>query len=312
MKVVTLGFSLESPFPEIHIANLMAALESKNGKADTSLNIERRIYVDSAAYKDFWVGLVVTVRDQKSFCRMENSAGNLVISVENLTKQQKVMEFNFFVINKKTKAGLYQQYHQSCSIGRFQYYLQANFRPLVTKFAEQKVKQKEKAKKLDDEERRKALRQYTKKLGFIRMCTKEKLDELMLQYQRVSAFEFEVATVVPDQHPSGAVPLARLSRKVRQKFSFKREAKLDDVVAAVVGAIKFQKIEKGQAFVRDYDGEAHTLKIFDMPEFFSEEEYDSVAEKLDNLNLQEFFKSVVLQAMMNTCKSPAYQHLFMQ
>lgn len=311
MKVVTLGFSVVSPFPDLPLKNLLEAMEARSGQPDNTFDIERRLYVDSS-HADFWTGLVVTVRDQKSFCKMENSKGEFVVSVENLKDAEKVMEFNFFVIHKKSGAGLYQQYHQSCSVGRFFDYLQARAKPLVATYAKERVKKEEKNKKLDEDEAEKRERKYRRRFSFVRMCTKERLDELLNQYKRVSAFEYEVATVVPDQHPSGAVPLAKLSRVVRHKFSFTRQASIDAVVSAVMTAVSNEKPKKGQAFVTDADGGHHTLRIFDMPEYFSEEEYDSVAEKLHNMNLKEFYKCKIVGAMMNTCTSSANRHLFVK
>src|SRR5690606_297779 len=101
MFVRSYGFSIEAGHNRVTVADVFSLMASQNGQPDTSKSNERRFYVDDTSDADFVRGLVVTVKDQKAFCELVNDSGSFVIKVNNLTGDNKLMEFNFFVVNKK-------------------------------------------------------------------------------------------------------------------------------------------------------------------------------------------------------------------
>ncbi len=68
---------------------------------------------------DYFVGLVVTVKDHRAYCELVSEEGGMRLKVNELAEGSHLMDFNFFVFHKTTHQGLYQHYHQSCSPGAF-------------------------------------------------------------------------------------------------------------------------------------------------------------------------------------------------
>lgn len=71
-------------------------------------------YFDAESFEDFCVGVIITVKDQSKFCKLQSQAdGGAKISVSNLEEAEKIMDFNFFAINLENGVGVYQGYHQA-------------------------------------------------------------------------------------------------------------------------------------------------------------------------------------------------------
>ena len=130
MKVRLFGFSLKAGNSKATLAQLYDHLETNSGQPDNTRPSERRIYFSRDASADYAHGLVVTVKDQKAFCKFVKEKGTFKISVETLVGEDKLMEFNFFVINKNNGLGIYQQYFHSCSLGVFGGYLKEDYRQI--------------------------------------------------------------------------------------------------------------------------------------------------------------------------------------
>ena len=112
MKVRFIGFALESKCP-MSFDNMFAQVESRHGVHQDAGDHKRLYYIDSNAHPDYYCGLVLTIKNQKKFCKLTQlQDGKTKISVENLKDHDSLMEFNFFVLHKREYIGLYQHYHQ--------------------------------------------------------------------------------------------------------------------------------------------------------------------------------------------------------
>jgi hypothetical protein len=116
MRVISYGVSIKAGNQHVSVAELFASMKAHNGKEDSSLGTSRLFYIDDDTDKDFYRGLVVTVRDQDAFCTLVKSGGNFKIQVQNLEDAEQMMDFNLFVIAKKNGLGIYQYYQPSAGI----------------------------------------------------------------------------------------------------------------------------------------------------------------------------------------------------
>jgi len=108
MKVRTYVFSVNTKSKHVSLGDLFSYLANEPRIIGQGENGERRFYVDESN-PSYYKGLVVTVKDQKAFCKLlEGNAGDITIEVENLDEKERLMEFNFFVLNKSNGFGLYQ------------------------------------------------------------------------------------------------------------------------------------------------------------------------------------------------------------
>lgn len=122
MKVKYLGFEIST---EKNLITIQDFIEN-NLVFEMSDILERNVLID-CSHSDYYKGLILTVKDQKAFCKLQGNLDDLEITVENLSGGDQLIEFNFFVINKKTGKGLYQFYYQSTSLSKFKEILKRRF-----------------------------------------------------------------------------------------------------------------------------------------------------------------------------------------
>lgn len=304
MKVRTYGFDVNTKNSRVDTSTLMNHLQHRSGEEDTSKGVERRIYVNCDTYSNFYVGLVVTVKDHKNFCKLEESPEGVTVTVESLTGDDKLMEFNFFVLNKENGIGVYQHYHQSCAVRQFGAYL-------VSRHA--KLRKSLKAEELSDEtltssQRREVSKDFSPKLEFSQLITQETLREMLEKYKEIRSFEFAYTYLRPKKKKGR--PLEKRVSKKREKLYFRNPEYKKDLAREIGDFVKRKNPLSGNVNAIDHSGEAKVIKIFDMPDTFSEEEYDDVAIKLNNLKLNDFAKHRVVDELIGICTSEEYRHIF--
>lgn len=120
MLVRLVGFQIKvEGTGELTLASFASSLAAVNPGAPDENSSKRLLFLNDLRHPEYCAGLVVTVKDHRTYCELVNSGESLLVKVNELDHGSNLMEFNFFVFNKKTGAGLYQHYHQSCSVNSF-------------------------------------------------------------------------------------------------------------------------------------------------------------------------------------------------
>jgi len=309
MKVRMYGFEIEAESPSISIDELMVYFAHRTGETDQSHPIERRIFLDTAIDRDYYLGLVVTVKDQKRFCRLENNEGQIMITVENLTGDDKLMDFNFFVINRKNGLGLYQYYHQSCGLNVFGSYLTTHYKFLCEKAANADVeKQRNQNGDLSKSQENSIRKKHKGRLIFNQLVRKDSLVKILSECKKLKAFEYEISTL--DTDSQAGIPLSRYVKKIRQKLTFSQTWSVTDLAAAIVSAVRDLNPNSGRVYALNEFDEDVSLKIFNVPDNFGEEDFNDVAIKLHNLDLNAFASHRVINELVKLCKSEELRHIF--
>lgn len=310
MKVRLYGFEIEATGHSVSVDSLLSQFENNSGVPDTSKSIERRIYVNGKSNSDYYVGLVVTVKDQKKFCKLENDHGHIKITVENLRGNNKLMEFNFFAINKSNGIGIYQHYYQSCGVNVFGSYLNKAHNEIRDSLIDEEIFAHKSSN--NGNISNKALKAIKRKHGgilrFSPLVRKDSLSKILEEYKAIKAFEFEYSTLVPDIKQG--MPLSKFVKKKREKVTFSSIWSLSELTQGIVDTIKQIKPKSGRVHVVNSFDEDTTLKIFDIPDNFGEEEYDDVAQKLHNLDVFDFASHIIIDELIETCQSDEYNHIF--
>lgn len=266
----------------------------------------RIIYFNDTHSTDYFVGLLVTVKDQRTYCKLINESGKLHVEVTALDSGANLMDFNFFVINKATGAGLYQHYHQSCSINLFGAINSRRFSELRTAKLDQAIalgSQKTKLKRKDEKSIRS---QYKGNLQFEVLVRKENLNALIEELARVQDFEFSFSTLTTNEPEFK--PLDAYVRKERHSISFTQKTPVSLLSRLIPKIIKAKEIEEGKVTGVDANGITRILRITDNPDNFGEYDYDAVAPKINDLNIDEFERSWVIKELIAKCK--ANRHIF--
>lgn len=297
MRVVSFGISIAAGNPFISIADLFRSMQLDNGKEDSSKGTPRIFYIDDHSDKDFFRGLVVTIRDQNAFCKwVQSGTGNFKIKVENLKKAEKIMDFNLFVIRKKTGLGIYQYYHRSCSTNTFLSYLRRKYRALSDDHMENALAALGNAPEL---KKRAVRKKYRKPLDAGLLIRTESLEKVLEHYQSVKSFSFELISLQAKREAAG--PLEPVARKVRQTISFIPDATKKKIASAIGDVMSRINPRSARVAVTDDDDEALSLKILNIPENFGEADYDDVAAELEGLDVSQFSNHAAVLRLRKTC-----------
>lgn len=309
MKVRLYGFELEAEAKSVSIEDLMTYFTGRNGEPDNSGALERRIFVDSTTNKNYYLGLVVTVKDQKRFCRLEDSKGQIRITVENLTGSDKLMEFNFFVLNRKNGLGLYQHYHQSCGLTVFGGYLVSHYNAVRERLANNEIDEARRHEpSLSKSKERGIRKKHRGKLIFSQLVRKDSLEKMLLEFKKLKAFEYELSALGADVR--AGIPLGQYVRKFREKLTFGRTWGVSVLAPAIAKAVTDLNPTNGRVHAVNELDEDVSLRIFNMPDNFGEEDFDEVALKLHNLDLKSFATHKVVKELVEHCESDELRHIF--
>lgn len=309
MKVRLYGFELEAESKSVSIDDLLTYFANRHGKPDNSRSIERRIFVDTTTNSSYYIGLVVTVKDQKRFCRLEDSKGQIKITVENLTGSEKLMEFNFFVISKKNGIGLYQHYHQSCGLTVFGGYLMSHYNAIRERLANKEVEDARKHEPdLSVNKERGIRKKHRGRLIFSQLVRKDSLEKMLREFKQLKSFEYEISALGADVR--AGIPLGQYVRKFREKLTFGRTWGVPVLAPAIAQAVNDLNPRNGRVYAVNEFDEDVALRIFNMPDNFGEEDFDDVALKLHNLDLRSFATHKVVKELVAHCESDDLRHIF--
>lgn len=312
MFVRSYGFSIEAGHDRVTVADVFSLMASQNGQPDTSKANERRFYVDDTSDADFVRGLVVTVKDQKAFCELVNDSGSFVIKVNNLTGDNKLMEFNFFVVNKKNGLGIYQHYHQSCTPNTFGSYLRSRYASLSHDSREQAIKKLEALGQLTKKNEKRIKSEHHGALKFTLLVHDESLADVLSKFQQIKNFEYEYAAIVPDK--VSGVPIGPYVKRMKEKVTFQPNVDSGLLATAIQGTVDIIKPRAGRVSVIDHIDDEDvplSIRIANIPEHFGEQDYDAVASKLDELDVTTFSTHQVVDELIKACKE-TYKHIFMK
>ncbi len=294
MKVRFLGYSLTIG-DGITFDDYFSGLESQGKVTIEYAGNNRILYVKKIADTNYFGGLLITIKDYKKFCKLQDENGELKINVESVGEDSNLMEFNFFVLNKNTGNGIYQHYHQSCSLNQFGIALKRKYneyRKLIIKKEVENLPEtapKKKEKEINNK--------YQKLFEWIVIVRPEKLEALIKELYSISAFEFDFLTMQANEKEFR--PFDGDVTKERRKFSFVAKSsvsKLAKKIAQVVGTLDFTG---GKVIGRDSDGFQKIVNILDNPDNLGEFDYDKFVTKL-TVNVKDFDSSWPIQELLKS------------
>lgn len=303
MQVRFLGFSFKSEASTLSLDEYIDYMLDQHDKPYKLGEHNRFLFFNKTYDKKYYVGLLVTVKDQKTFCELVKKSGKLVVKVNELDGNSNLMDFNFFVINKATGFGMYQHYHQSCSLNSFGYF---NYRRF-SEYRKSKV-DVEIAEIADvtDAKERAIKRKYKGFLKWEILVRKERLKDLIEELKRVKAFEYTFAALTVDEPEFK--PIKEFVKKERKAWAFSPRTPIQKLAKAISDMVGSKNIESGKVIGVDSDGIDRVLRITDNPDNFGEYSYDEVAPRINALDVTEFEKSWIVQELLDRCRE--YKHIF--
>ena len=305
MLVRFLGFSFSANTTTNNLNEYVDHMITKHNQAHKLGEHNRFLFFNKTHSEKYYVGLLVTVKDQKTFCELTSKSGKWVVKVNELDIHSNLMDFNFFVLHKTTGFGMYQHYHQSCSVNSFGYYNNRRF----SEYQESKAKAEIAAipeHELTTAKERAIKQKHKDYLKWEIIVRKEKLKDLIEELTRVKSFEYSFAAITVEEPEFK--PLKQYVKKERKILAFSPTSPVNLLANAITSIVSRNNIDSGKVIGVDCDGIDRVLRITDNPDNYGEYAYDDVATKINALDVTEFEKSWVIQELLNKCVE--YSHIF--
>lgn len=300
MLVRLVGFQIKVKGKgKLTLASFASSLAAVNPGAPDENSSKRLLFLNDLHHSEYCVGLVVTVKDHRTYCELVNSGESLLVKVNELDHGSNLMEFNFFVFNKKTGAGLYQHYHQSCSVNSFGDLAKKQF--IDYKKASHQVAIDAAGPDATEAEKEKIGVRFGNKLEFSVLVRKEALKILIEEMKRVKAFQYALA--IPEVPQDAFAPLKPFIRMKSERLTFSVKAPINSVAEAIESFVRGYSLHSGCIEAVDEDGVDRVIKIMDNPDSFGEYDFDELVPKLNKLNLMQFEQSWVIKELIDKCKS---------
>jgi len=279
MKVRINGFEL-IPGSGITLQNYCAKLLSSSGQQH-----RHNILAVSEADEDYYTGLFLSIRDARSFCKIQREGGAFKVTHEELEADESIVHFNFFILNKRTFRGLYQYYFGAATMNFFNSFLLDRYREMKAGIVDAEI-----AKLGQDPPKKKlaAIRKrYAKDLAYSIMERPDSFRERVESLKRVRGFSFDYMSLAVDDKEFQ--PLSGQAKRINHEVFFQRPA--DDNFSAIKGAIvnATRAAGIGKYQVRGIDAHDNEVVYKSANDFdvFEEYDYDDVTKtiSIDSANL---------------------------
>lgn len=300
VRLIGIAFEIESIITMDELMSFLVSTKSATYKLGEH---SRMVFINKDYDEKYYTGVLITIKDQKKFCELANDDGTFKIEVNELEENHHIMDFNFFVINKKTGFCLYQHYHQSCSANLFGYFMKKRYLSLRDFI----IKSKTEAAGESSASKEKAIRKkHAGKFMWQILVRKENLQAILNSLEKIKSFEFDFMNL--ESKEKEYEPLSSFVKKERRKFSFIANTSGQILATKISSIIDKVGLSSGRVVGEDGDGIERVINIMDNPDNFGEYEYDDVAEKLNSLNLNKFENSWVIDELLAKCNE--YGHIF--
>ncbi|HVP83736.1 MAG TPA: hypothetical protein VMS78_03340 [Rhizomicrobium sp.] len=281
-------------------ANILVGNSSE--KTQHLFNEHNRIFLfENKSDAEFYTGLMITIKDQKTFCELQEIGGKFKIKVSELEKGSQLMDFNFFVLHRKTFAGVYQHYHASCSAPQFGYFTKHFFwGPERTKRRDQETARLIKTGKQPAVAEKLAKKKFRKTLRFDLYYKPDDFSKILKSMSEIRSAQYEISTkaVSNDAFVPHTIPLKRIQRKI----VFEQKKDIEQIADKFSKFVKDKHITKGKVFAVDNIGVDRPIDIQRNVEGFGEFEFDDVAAEID-LDLEKFSESWVIKKLLEAARA---------
>ncbi|ECW2079786.1 hypothetical protein LWU99_004401, partial [Salmonella enterica] len=256
----------------------------------------------------FFSGVVLSFKDQRRDCRARFQDGQFTIHTADILDDEKLIDFNFFVVKKSSLKGLYEYYHNSCSIHVLFALLRNKFNALKADkisnyIADNLALGREKAEA-------KGKKEYAGRLSTSILIDNRDIPTVLAEYAKVKKIEMLFDA---QQFAVGhAVALQRSSREVKVSFNItdSEQSNIDRLTQGVVELAGNVGFKKGSVSTVDSDDIERTISILNCPKRLGECEFEDLAHRIDGLTVENFHENEILVELKREINEGEYRALF--
>lgn len=275
MKVNILGFGWQLP-ALVTLNELFALLRQTEGREEDFAGHSRLVFVGET--QRYHTGLLLTSKTNRRFCELQRRQRALQINVREVAEGSSLIDFNFFVMHKRTARGLYQYYHQSFHPNVFSRFCRGR----CAQLQRQKVAQAIAARgpDLTDREREQIEERFGGTLDWSLLIRPENFQTIVRHLQRISEFHFNYETIEAEEERVFR-GFRGVSQRLTHRVTFRRSATLAQRSRAILDFVQNAN-DLGDAAVVgiDQDGLQKTVNLFDNPDSFGSFEFDAVTDQI--------------------------------
>lgn len=307
MQVKVSAFDVDIDSEVIDLESLTNRLVAHSGR---QFEENRICYFDKNSFPGFCVGVIITVKDQKSFCTLDvGEDGTPIIRVNGLDEHTQIMDFNFFALNLENGIGVYQHYHQSAALSSLERKFKLEAKTLKEELIEDALNaaRQRAGHNLSEGASVKIQRQHKAIVRVGMLVSQEGLRQLLLQYQKIKGMEYSYTVLQPQIRE--ATPLGNRVSKKKETLTFSNPNIVDTLSREIVQAVRAYGFAKGRVFVEDAEGDTKSIKIFDMPEILWEEDYDTVVAMINDIDPGDFGANEYLRSLVQLFDQADYTHI---
>ncbi|ERK18598.1 hypothetical protein L579_1922 [Pantoea sp. AS-PWVM4] len=307
MKVKSIGFEIENPNQFIKTGDVLAAFIQASRRVHSYTDSSRQILMSEEP--DYYVGMVLTYRNQKKNCKSTFSGGKFRLKVEDLKGSEKLVSFNFFCLKKSNLKGLYLYHHSSCSINS----LFSNFQTISNDYI-RSVNKKE-IDALGEKPKKKDViavnKKYKERFNFKILTTQSSIEAILAQFKKIKSASFRFSHLQFEQKPMSAIET--ITKNIDINFSIdnasrSKTSNIGRLISDAYGSVS--NILKAKVVALDYNDNERFIDVMNCPTFFDEYDFDLIADKVDGLTNDNYSSSEVIDIIKDQIMNGKNKNVF--
>ncbi|WP_156940951.1 hypothetical protein [Halomonas halodenitrificans] len=157
---------------------------------------------------------------------------------------------------------------------------------------------------------KKASSKYRGRPFFAILFDKRNMDQIIRSFKEVK--ELDVTFEAVDSPTDAAVAAKQLSDTVSLRYKFGITQKVNDIAQAANQLLSRSGFRRGRAVVvNDFD-EERTVDLIKCPQGFGQENFDELAQRVDDLKASDFQKNDIINDLIHTLESKENAPTFAQ
>lgn len=248
-------------------------------------NLERMLCVHESDRE--FIGVLLTIHDKAKFCQMKMS-GKPKISVRNLAGTNRMVDFNYFVINRQSRKGIYQQYSGACGLTAFGNLLNRKYVDQIKtmQFAAQNELREQTGKPPTAKQLTEIRKRIHGTLSLRMIVSQEEFPELVREMKKVRSFAYDFETLSVNE-PSMTLLSDAADRK-RYTITFKSESPTESLKRAIIELANKREFPDISVAGTDQSGNSVTYHVEQNMTHFGKFDFDEIATEafldIDDIN----------------------------
>ncbi|MEQ9903121.1 hypothetical protein [Pectobacterium aroidearum] len=291
MKIKSLGFSICNNNKHITNDDLVNDLISSSNHVLNRTEYSRQILVSDDG--DFYTGLVLTYRNQKKNCKSTIVNGKFTVKVEDLKGDEKIVNFNFFCIKKKTMKGLYLYHHGSCSMNTLFSHLQTKSNEYIRGVADKEIKNL--GKKPSQADIKKINKKYSDRVEFSIISNKKSIETVLSSFKKIKTASFRFSHLDFSEGSMRALTPYTKNTDVIFNIDTADRQKTSPIARRLNSVFsELDNLLKARVVATDYEDNDRVIDFFNCPTFFDEYDFDTLAEFVDGLTNDNYTSNQIV------------------